>query len=219
MEEINPTRPGHQEQPGAVTQTKPPNAAIVLSQFIEREAKDITGILRSYVRKAGLASTNEEVQEAALDVLSEVYLEAVKSAHHFDASRSPRAWLLGIAANIIKRRKARQAKLAQEISLSSLQHDQQEGGDFAEHSFNLTNNLISEGLEQHVEAQEQLAYLFSFVSASDRDILRLSIIEGLDGEALAQYLGCPYTTAHVRLCRAKKRLRIALEKQGGERNE
>jgi DNA-directed RNA polymerase specialized sigma24 family protein len=91
MEEINPTRPGHQEQPGTVTQTKPSNAAMVLSQFIEREAKDIIGILRSYVRKAGLASTNEEVQEAALDVLSEVYLEAVKSAHRFDATRSPRA--------------------------------------------------------------------------------------------------------------------------------
>jgi hypothetical protein len=54
-----------------------------------------------------------------------------------------------------------------------LQRDQQEEGDFAEHSFNLTNNLISEGLEQHVEAQEQLEYLFSFVSASDREILRL----------------------------------------------
>jgi RNA polymerase sigma factor (sigma-70 family) len=219
MEEINPTRPGHQEQPGTVTQTRTSNAAMVLSQFIEREAKDIIGILRSYVRKAGLASTNEEVQEAALDVLSEVYLEAVKSAHRFDATRSPRAWLLGIATNIIKHRKARQAKLAQEISLSSLQRDQQEEGDFAEHSFNLTNNLISEGLEQHIEAQEQLEYLFSFASASDRKILRLSIIEGLDGEALAQYLGCPYKTAQVRLCRAKKRLRIALEKQGGERNE
>src|SRR5436305_2135023 len=105
MEEINPTRPGYQEQPGAVTQIKPPNAVIVLSQFIEREAKDIIGILRSYVRKAGLASTNEEVQETALDVLSEVYLEAVKSAHRFDATRSLRAWLLGIAVNIIKRRK------------------------------------------------------------------------------------------------------------------
>lgn len=219
MEEINPTRPGHQEQPGAVTQTKPPDAAILLSQVIEREATDIIGILRSYVRKAGLASANEEVQEAALEVLNEVYLEAVKSAHRFDTTREPRAWLLGIATNVIRRRKTRQAKLAQEISLSSLQHDQQEGGDFAEHSFNLTNNLISEGLEQQVEAQEQLTYLLSFVSASDQDILRLSIIEGLDGEALARHLGCPYPTAQVRLWRAKKRLRIAIEKQGGERNE
>lgn len=221
MEEINPTQQGHQGhegQPGAATQIKPPNAAILLSQYIERDANDIVGILRSYVRKAGFASNNVEVQEAALELLSEVYIEAIKTAQRFDPARPPRAWLLGIATNIIRQKKTRLAKRLQEISLSSLQRDQQEG-DFAEYSLNLTNTPTDEGPEQHIEAMEQAEYILSLVSASDRDVLRLSIIEGLDGEALAQHLGCPYTAGHVRLCRAKKRLRMALEKQGGERNE
>jgi RNA polymerase sigma factor (sigma-70 family) len=209
MEETNPTLQG------TATETKPADAAILLTQFIERNAIDLMGILRSYVRKGELASNNEDVQETSLELLNEVYIEAVKTAHRFDPARSPRAWLLGIATNMIKRKKTEQAKrLQHEISLSLLQ---QESGEQlpAENSL----DLISAGPEQWIEANEQLERMLSLVSESDRDILRLSVIQELDGEALAQHLGCLYTTAQVRLYRAKKRLRTAVEKQRGESNE
>lgn len=86
-------------------------------------------------------------------------------------------------------------------------------------SLTLTSALISDGMEQQVEARVQAEYLLSLVSASDREVLHLSIIQGLDGEELAQRLGCAYTAAQVRLCRARARLRVALERERGVRNE
>src|SRR5258708_10329968 len=75
--------------------TKPPDIARLLLQYIEQDANAIIGIFRSRVRKAGLASKPEEVQEAALELLNEVYIEATKTVHSFDPARPPRAWLLG----------------------------------------------------------------------------------------------------------------------------
>jgi RNA polymerase sigma-70 factor (ECF subfamily) len=218
MEEINPTQQGHQRhetQTGATTQEKPSDNALVLLQHIERDANELVGILRSYVQKAGLASNNEEIQEVALEVLDETYIEAEKTAKHFDPARSPRAWLLGIASNIVKQKKTGLAKRSKEIPLSTLNQDQKEESDL----LTLALNLVHEGMEQQVEAAEEMEYMLSLVAESDREVLRLSIIEELDGETLAQRLGCPYTAAQVRLCRAKKRLRKALEKSRGERNE
>jgi len=198
--------------------TKPPDIARLLLQYIEQDANAIIGIFRSRVRKAGLASKPEEVQEAALELLNEVYIEATKTAHSFNPARPPRAWLLGIATHIISKKRAEQAKHKPEIPLSALQHDQQEA-EVVLASLTLTSTLISDGMEQQIEARAQAEYLLSLVSASDREVLYLSIIEGLGGEELAQRLGCAYTAAQVRLCRARARLRVALAREGGVRNE
>jgi RNA polymerase sigma factor (sigma-70 family) len=218
MEERTPTQQG---QPEGSVQTKQSDTARLLSQYIERDSNDIIGIFRSYIRKAGLASDNEGVQEAALELLGEVYLEAVKSARTFDPTRPPRAWLLGIAMHIISKKKNEQVKHQSEMPFSAIQHDQQEV-ELALSSLALASTVISEGMEQQIEASAQVEYLLSLVSPGDRDVLRMSIIEELDGEALARQLGCSYTAAHVRLCRAKKQLKKryeALEREGGESNE
>jgi len=194
--------------------TTPPDIARQLSQYIEQDANAIISIFRSRVRKAGLASKPEEVQEAALELLNEVYIEATKTAHSFDPARPPRAWLLGIATHIISKKRAEQAKHKSEIPLSALPYDHLEA---VVHP--LASTLMSNGMEGQIEAKAQAEYLLSLVLATDREILHLSIIEGLDGEELAQKLGCAYTAAQVRLCRARARLRIALQREEGARNE
>lgn len=207
-----------QRQAGDRIDTKPPDIGQLLLQYIEQDTNAIIGIFRSRVRKAGLASKPEEVQEAALELLNEVYIEATKTAHSFDPARPPRAWLLGIATHIISKKMAEQARHKSEIPLSALQHDQQEV-EVILASLTPTSMLISDGMEQQVEARAQVDYLLSLVSASDQEVLHLSIIEGLDGEELAQRLGCGYTAAQVRLCRARARLRVALKRERGVRNE
>ena len=194
--------------------TTPRDIARLLLQYIEQDANAIISIFRSRVRKAGLASKPEEVQEAALELLNEVYIEATKTAHSFDPARPPRAWLLGIATHIISKKRAEQAKHKSEIPLSALPYDHQEA---VVHT--LASTLISNGMEEQIEARAQAQYLLSLVSATDREILHLSIIDGLDGEELAQRLGCAYTAAQVRLCRARARLRVALQREEGARNE
>lgn len=198
--------------------TKPPAIAKLLRQYIEQDANALIGILRSHVRKVGLASKPEELQEAALELLNEVYIEAMKTVHSFDPARPPRAWLIGIAIHILSKKAAKQTKHQPEIPLSTLHHEQQ-GAEVAPISLALTSTLTTDGMEQQVESRAQVEYLLSLVSANDREVLHLSIIEELDGEELAQRLGCTYTAAQVRLYRAKARLRTALEREGGAHNE
>ncbi len=79
--------------------------AHLLTRFIEEHAASLMITLRGYVRRAHLVSDIEEaVQEAALELLDEVYLEAIKTGAHFDPSRPPKAWLLGIASRLVLRK-------------------------------------------------------------------------------------------------------------------
>jgi len=211
MEETNAT------QHGVGTSIPVSEPAILLTQFIETHATNLMGILRSYVRKAGLVPNNyeEEVQVAALELLDEVYIEAVKTCAHFDTTRSPQAWLLGIASNLVNRKRAELERLGQhEILMRDLQHSSQQPSSETP----LDRLFIVSGPEEQIEAQEQVEQLLALVSEGDRYILQLSLIQGLDGEALAQELGCTYNAAHVRLHRARQRLRVAIERQRGGNN-
>src|SRR6266568_9640083 len=96
-----------QQQAESRLDTKPPEIARSLLHYIEQDASDLIGIFRSYIRKAELASKPEEVQEAALELLNEVCIEASKTAHTFDPARPPRAWLLSIATHIISKKIAK----------------------------------------------------------------------------------------------------------------
>lgn len=207
-------------QHGVKTETTDLDTTILLTHFIENHAASFMGILRGYVRKAELVSDrDEDVQDATLELLHEVYIEAVKTSAHFDPTRSPQAWLLGIANRLVMRKKVQMAELRQhETLLSGLQRENQEDSP-DEESLDKIIALTSVGPEQEVESNEQFENLLSLVSENDQYILRLSIEQDLDGEALAQVLGCRYQTALVRLFRARKRLRAAIERrQRGEIN-
>jgi RNA polymerase sigma factor (sigma-70 family) len=193
--------------------------AILLTRFIENHAASLMITLREYVRKADLVPDEEAVQEAALELLDEVYLEALKTVSHFDPSRPPRAWLLGIANKLmLRKREGKYTRRQREVTVSDLRREYQE---------ELTDDdvldrlaaFVHEGPEQGVIASEQFEYLLSLVSQGDRLLLRLAIELDLDGQSLAQALGCSYNAALVRLCRARQHLRRALERQRGESNE
>jgi len=212
MEETNAT------QHGVGTSIPVSEPAILLTQFIETHATNLMGILRSYVRKAGLVPNNyeEEVQVAALELLDELYIEAVKTCAHFDTTRSPQAWLLGIASNLVNRKRAELERLGQhEILIRDLQHSSQQ---LSSNENPLDRLFIVSGPEEQIEAREQVEQLLALVSEGDRYILQLTFIQGLDGEALAQELGCTYNAAHVRMHRARQRLRAAIERQRGGYN-
>src|SRR5258708_14284243 len=60
---------------------------LLLTRFIEEHAAALMITLRGYVRRAHLVPDIEEpVQEAALELLDEVYLEAIQTGSHFDPS-------------------------------------------------------------------------------------------------------------------------------------
>jgi RNA polymerase sigma-70 factor (ECF subfamily) len=168
----------------------------------------LLGTLRLYVLRAGLAS-GEQVQAVALEILQETVVEALAHAERYHSDGQPMAWLLGIAINMIRRRKTTNARLAtREISLARLSSQASQPISEAD----LLDQLIPDpqnGPEQEIEADEQAHALLALVSDEDQRILRLALLDGFDRAALAERLGTSAGTARMRLHRALNRLRAA----------
>jgi RNA polymerase sigma factor (sigma-70 family) len=203
------------------TPTASDNAKII--KFIADNVASLLGIIRSYVKRMGLAR-GEEVSAVALEVLQEVVLEALDHADRFDPTSQPMAWLLGIAINVIKRNKYELIKRSQrELSMSDLSLRREEHVSESELLDQLVANSYA-GPDQEIAANEQAELLLSLVSPEDQHILTLAFLQGFEREALAQKLGISPGATRVRLHRALKRLRLAwseqhLKSQKGESNE
>jgi len=160
----------------------------------------------------GLAR-GEEVPAVALEVLQEVAIEALDHADRFNPTGQPMAWLLGIATNVIKRKKAEFAKRSRrEMPIAHLSIVQEEPLSEDELFDQIAAHTLA-GPEQDIEANEQALAMLSLVSAEDQHILRLAFLYDFDREALAEKLGITSVAARVRLHRALSRLRAAWYKQ------
>jgi RNA polymerase sigma factor (sigma-70 family) len=174
----------------------------------EEQAALLLRISGSYVQKMGLA-TGSEAQPVAQEVMQESIVEALEHSNLFDPDRQLTMWLLGIALNIIRHKKAQK-----------LRHQQRE------FSFDQLSRLYAEPMsendlldqiapspqlspEQVVESDEQIHDLLALVSPEDQQILRLAFLEDVTRDALAQQLGLTAGAARVRLHRALARLRAA----------
>lgn len=193
-------------------------SALALHAFLQENMEPLLGIIRSYVARAGLAK-GETLQNIASEVLNEATLEALAHIDVFHTVRQPRAWFLGIAANVIKRRRASLFKQSQrELLFSSSFFAEEAGGesDF----FDQLSNLAHPGPEQEVETRTQVAELLALALPEDRRVLRLAFLQDLDTSSLALALNVSPGSARVRLHRALNRLRStwrARDQQGKER--
>jgi len=192
-------------------------------EFINENVASLLGIIRSYVKRMGLAS-GEDVPAVAVEVLQEVVLEALDHADRFNPTGQPMAWLLGIAINVIKRNKAELIKRSQrELSMSDMSLMQEDHLSESELFDQLAAHSSAEP-DQEIAANEQAELLLSLVSPEDQRILMLAFVQGFEREALAQKLGISPGATRVRLHRALKGLRLAwsadyLKSKKGESNE
>jgi RNA polymerase sigma-70 factor (ECF subfamily) len=189
-----------------------------LRDVIERDADTLHNTLRHYVLRAGLA-TNQNAASTASELLNEVVVEAMQHAARFDPTREPVAWLLGIAANLIKRKLA---TLSRNNHREPLLRDLYPAADQElsdAELFDRLSRLSAADPAQQLERQDAINYLLRFVSENDRQVLRLAILNDLSGEALAAELNTTSGAARVRLHRALRRLRLALEREKGTDHE
>jgi RNA polymerase sigma factor (sigma-70 family) len=180
----------------------------LLLECIQDNMTVLLSTIRLYVRRMGLA-VGMDVQTVALDVLQEVVVEALEHADRFAPERQPLAWLLGIAINMIKRKKVEQAKQAhREVLFGRL---------FAQRSDELSESELldqinpptMDGPEQAFEMDEQVQAMLSLVSEEDQQMLRLALLDGFKRDALAQQLGISAGATRMKLHRALSRLRAA----------
>jgi RNA polymerase sigma factor (sigma-70 family) len=203
-----------------------------LIAFIAENTAPLLGTLRSYVQRMGLAS-GDDVAPVAVEVLQETVVEALGHAERFDPTRQPMAWLLGIALNVMKRKKVERAKRSQrELSITHFSARQAEPVSDDElfdglinHVPTLNHDATLAGPEQKFEADEQARAILALVSPDDQQVLRLAFLLDFERKALAQRLGITTVAARVRLHRALSRLRAAwhaqqaADAQPGERGQ
>lgn len=181
-------------------------------QFIEYESSTLLGTLRYYLFRAGLDGRDVSLDSAAQDLLHDVVAEALEHEDRFRVTGQPKAWLLGIAANLVKRRQHQLVKLDQREPLIRDLHPEIEGQMSDDELFDWIAEaaaMTPDRFDQYDEIHELMASL----APDDERVLRLAILNGLDGAALANALQISAGAARVRLHRAIGRLRVAYYKR------
>lgn len=190
------------------------DAETKLKQYLAQESKTLLPTLRLYVWRSGLAS-GPAVADVANELLQEVVVEALSHANRFQTDRQPKAWLLGIAANLIRRRQtavAKQSKrepLVQDLATPETITD--------DDLFDRLAPVHTPGPDKEYEMNETVSSVLNQLSTEEQRIVTCAVLLDMDGKALAQTLGVKPGTARMRLHRALKHLRqIWLEMVGEE---
>lgn len=191
------------------------NSRTRLRQYIASETDSLLKTLDYYVLAAGLA-TGDEVRIEAIDLLNDVVVEALEHADRFDPNGQPRFWLQGIAANLIKRRQAKRAKLnwREPLVRDIYENDSEMISD--DEIFDRVATLADSAADpsHEMESDEAVSALLEGLPASEQQVLQLAIVTELDGKGLARELGISPGAARVRLHRALNKLRhIMLERR------
>lgn len=139
-------------------------------------------------------------REVAEDVTSEVFMKALRSLRRYDPSRAaPRTWLLRIARNAVTDHlRALKRRGSLHVSLDRIP--------------DLVADIPSQ--EARVLKQERIQTLLNgsqTLRKSDQEILSLRYGSGLSNGEIADHLGVSNNAVAVRLHRALKRLKSAVD--------
>ena len=187
-------------EPGQAFLAEPvaPSDAAVIGQsvadpelFAEIFDRHADGIYRYAARRLG--------QQAAADVVSEVFLAAFRNRRRYDTCRTDaRPWLYGIAANVISqhvRTQRRQASVLAAVPATPP-----------------ADVVVDEALGRVTAARLRplIARALDQLSGDDRELVLLVAWAGLSYEQAAQALGIPLGTVRSRLHRIRAKLRRAV---------
>lgn len=138
----------------------------------------------------------------AEDITAIVFLEAWRLRHRVRVvDGSIIAWLLVTAVNVA--RNMVRSRIRYESAIRGLRIDT-----VSDHADEVLKQLVLEG------ARAPLRAAFETLSRGDQEVLALCVLEELRPREVAVLMRVPAATIRTRLNRAKRRLRVALEKLG-----
>lgn len=138
-------------------------------------------------------------QDHAEDIVAETFFTAYRKRAQYDPDRaSVRAWLYGIATNLIGKQRRLEARTLR--ALGRLGPEADSPG----HEDSVAVRVSAQSL------RPELAAALAELALRDRDALLLVALAGLSHEEVANALGIPYGTVGSRLNRARKKLRARL---------
>jgi RNA polymerase sigma factor (sigma-70 family) len=159
-----------------------------LTQLYDEHARDLHRYLARRLTPA-----------AADDVVAETFLVAWKQRRRFDPSRgAPRAWLFGIATNLLRRHARTEAATLRALARSAGRADRPEPTDVASRV-------------DATRAGPVLAAALATLRREERDVLLLVAWAGLRPAEIAAALNIDDGTVRTRLHRARTKLRTCLK--------
>lgn len=173
--------------------------------FIERlRAGDVEAIARAYEDHRGpLCSFARRLlgeEQAAEDLVHDLFVSLPELAHKLHAGRSIRAFLIGVAANRALHY-LRQARRRRELAAR-----------FSSESPVSVN--ASEADVERTRLARALAQALDHLSLEHRIAFTLCDIEQRTSPEVAEFLNIPEGTVRTRLFHARKRIRARLEREG-----
>jgi RNA polymerase sigma factor (sigma-70 family) len=142
-------------------------------------------------------------RDVADDIAADTFVIALRKDDSFDAAQgSVRAWLFGIATNLVAQH--RRTEQRRYRALRRMGGQEPAGG----HEDRVVSLVAAE------EMRPRLARALARLSRAERDVLLLVALADLSHEEIAQALGIPYGTVGSRLSRARGKIRDALGKEG-----
>jgi RNA polymerase sigma factor (sigma-70 family) len=164
-------------------------------ELYEEHFDDVYGYL---CRRAGRVDGEE--------LAAQTFSLALRDLTSYDAGRgSPRVWLFGIAANVLRGHRRSEERRLRALARSG------------------ADPLLSEtdALVDRLDAQRTtraLAGVLADLSSGDREVLLLAAWAGMSSEEIGAALGIPAGTARSRLNRSRRQLRRALAAAGYTRS-
>lgn len=190
--------------------TTPPTDAerrSILCAFFQREWKSVLVGIRCFVQRARLAS-GADLHAVAEDILHDVIDRALRCAAAFDPTRRPMPWVLSIASNLIKQRKAELVRQRERTGRIFKPRERDEGLDSGA-CFDLIA-AAGKNPEEVLASKQQIDSHLAHLSESDRRMIEYVIFHDMNGGDLAEALHISPGAARLRLHRTYDRLRRAV---------
>lgn len=162
---------------------------------------DPAGLYDEHVDAVYLYVARRLGPELARDVIADVFEAAIAGLNGFDPARgSARAWLFGIATNLMRRHWRTEVRRLRAWERAGAQ-------------VGVTGDPLL-GVEDRIDATRRVADVMAAIgdlSPDDRDLLLLIAWEGAPYAACAAILDIPVGTVRSRLNRIRRDLRSAIE--------
>ncbi len=156
----------------------------------------IEGLFNAHFRSIYRFAACRVVRDAAVDVAAETFVQALRSAHRLDPARDARAWLFGIASNLIRHHCRAEERRMRAYAAVAGQSEARDTNDHPAESENPPKARLVEALMR--------------LDARDREALLLFAWADLSYEEIATALDIPLGTVRSRIHRSRRALRESL---------
>ena len=163
--------------------------------FRQRDAASIEPLYRAHFDAIYRFASCRVGRDVALDVAAETFHQALRSLDRLDPERDARAWLFGIATNVLRHHRRSEVRRLRAYERASALK---------------TNDATSPSHEGASESHTLLIGALSELEPRDRETLLLLVWADLSYDEIAGALDVPIGTVRSRINRARHRLRAAL---------